>query len=163
MRTYYSTSLEWQVNNWIRYAICCNVQDLNLSLTGGWKSYVRIVLDELLFINSNFTHLKLSCRFVNPTGAFSWKNLKSLSLLNAELNEDLIQRNYLELHAPGILSLKIYGDTLLDIQLENVSSLVEASVYTDEWGYENIKEQFLKRLKELAQVKELKLGMRGLE
>ncbi|GKE15056.1 F-box protein-like protein [Tanacetum coccineum] len=87
LSTSYDCRFESQVNNWIHYAISCNVKDLDLSL---WD-YARIVLDGLFFTNSQFTHLKLSCNFVNPTGAFGWNNLKSLSLSEVELNENLIQ------------------------------------------------------------------------
>ena len=53
--------------------------------------HAAIVLDELLFICSHITHLELACALVNPTGAFSWKNLNSLSLSTMDLNNHMVQ------------------------------------------------------------------------
>ncbi|CAI9292819.1 unnamed protein product [Lactuca saligna] len=79
-----------QVNNWIRYAISCNVEVLKLEL---WKPVheAGYPLDELFFRASSFTHLRLEGCIFNPTGAISWKNLRSLSISYGNLDEDLIE------------------------------------------------------------------------
>ena len=49
------------------------------------------VLDQSLFYNSCLIRLKLGYCVFNPTGAISWKNLKSLCISYGKLDEDLIQ------------------------------------------------------------------------
>nr|GFA01344.1 F-box/LRR-repeat protein 25-like [Tanacetum cinerariifolium] len=124
-----------QVNNTIEYAINCKVQYLNLSLWGCF-GYILIVLDELLLINSYFTHLNLSCNFVNPTGAFSWKILQSLSLSKVNLNE--------------------YVSSLVEASLDHTDY--------DNWILGDVKEEMRQLLVlRLRHVKHLKLGMMLLE
>lgn len=124
LHSVYECKYESQVNKWIRYAINCNVQDLDLHLWG-YTAFIKIVLDDLLFNNSIFTHLKLSCSFVNPTGTFSWKNLKSLYISMTDLNEDLIQ-NILS-GSPRLETFTLdncYGFCNLDITSKSVKNFV---------------------------------------
>nr|GEV69748.1 hypothetical protein [Tanacetum cinerariifolium] len=86
----YHRLYESKVNTWIRYAANRNVQDLDISIKT--TSLRRaIVLDQFVLNISCFTCLKLGYCVFNPTGAVSWKNLKSLCISYAKLDEDLIQ------------------------------------------------------------------------
>ncbi|XP_023748432.1 putative F-box/LRR-repeat protein At3g28410 isoform X1 [Lactuca sativa] len=49
------------------------------------------MLDQTFFTSSCFTKLKLDGCMVNPVGAISWKNLRSLSISYWSLNDDLIE------------------------------------------------------------------------
>ncbi|KAL7597615.1 hypothetical protein Lser_V15G25889 [Lactuca serriola] len=73
-------------NNWIRHAISCNVEELNLE----FSCLAEFRLDQSIFINSCFTDLKLAGCKLNPSGAISWKNLRNLSVSYLKLDEDLI-------------------------------------------------------------------------
>ncbi|GKD60653.1 F-box protein-like protein [Tanacetum coccineum] len=114
----YNIQFELQVNNWIRYAVSCNVQDLDLTLT-------KFVLDQCMFIKLCFTHLKLEYSVINPTGAISWSKLTSLSVFDAYLNEDLIQ-NILS-GCPLLETLELeycYGFRRIDITSKSVNNFV---------------------------------------
>ncbi|KAL4559160.1 hypothetical protein LXL04_031294 [Taraxacum kok-saghyz] len=99
--TFYHMQCEVQYNNWIRHAINCNVEELDLNFRslgrelGLRKEFPSLEEDLWLdqsnfFINSCFTDLRLSCFTLNPSGAISWKNLRSLCISSQNLNEDLI-------------------------------------------------------------------------
>ncbi|KAL7583739.1 putative F-box/LRR-repeat protein At3g28410 [Lactuca sativa] len=87
VHTFYDIRLESQFNNWIHYAISCNVEELNLKFLGREPEFL---LDQFLFINSCFTDVRLAGCKLNPTGAISWENLRSLCISNVNLDEDLI-------------------------------------------------------------------------
>ncbi|KAL7591881.1 hypothetical protein Lser_V15G31890 [Lactuca serriola] len=76
-------------NNWIRYAISCNVEELNLNI---WrmKDEPEFLLDQFVFMNSCFTDLRLRGCKLNPTGAISWENLRSLCISRVNVDEELI-------------------------------------------------------------------------
>lgn len=120
----YGYQFESQVNNWIHYAISCNVQDFHLSLCN--KSFrLTFVLDQFFFINSCFSHVSLSDCILNPTGEISWKNLKSLSISYGKLNEDLIENILFGSPLLEILKLvECYGYRRLDITSKGVKNLV---------------------------------------
>nr|KAJ0204205.1 hypothetical protein LSAT_V11C500284120 [Lactuca sativa] len=86
LRTHYDIRFKLQFNNWIRHAISCNVEELNLE----FNYQDEFWLDESIFIDSCFTDLKLAGCKLNPSGAISWKNLKSLYISYMKLDEDLI-------------------------------------------------------------------------
>ncbi|KAL7593535.1 hypothetical protein Lser_V15G32377 [Lactuca serriola] len=88
--SYYSrvVGFEQQINNWIRFALRCNVEDLNIRLPG---LEAKFLLDQIFFINTCFTDLKLQGCIVNPIGAISWKNLRSLCISSGILDEDVIE------------------------------------------------------------------------
>ncbi|KAL4563328.1 hypothetical protein LXL04_027369 [Taraxacum kok-saghyz] len=110
--TYSDSQFHSRLKNWIHYAISCNVEELLISLHA-----------------SSFTNLKLQFCTINPTGAISWKNLRSLCISDAKLDEDLIE-NILSDHFPNSPLLKTfvlissYGYTLLNITSESVKKLV---------------------------------------
>ncbi|GJU88447.1 F-box/LRR-repeat protein 25-like protein [Tanacetum coccineum] len=122
--TRYNNRFESQVTGWIRYAINRNVQDLDLQLwqDSGRKAYV---LDDSFFITSCFTHLNLWGCISKPPGAIRWKNLSSLSISKAKLDEDLIQ-NILS-GSPLLETLTLehcYGFKLIDITSKSVRKLL---------------------------------------
>ncbi|KAL7599538.1 hypothetical protein Lser_V15G25890 [Lactuca serriola] len=91
LHSYYAILFESQFNNWIRHAISCNVEELDLEFLyrdRGGDAEFR--LDQSVFNNSCFTDLKLAGCMLNPSGAISWKNLKSLYISYMKLDEDLI-------------------------------------------------------------------------
>nr|KAJ0197561.1 hypothetical protein LSAT_V11C700352600 [Lactuca sativa] len=115
---------EAHANNWIRYAMNCNVEELNFEFwcTG---SEAAVLLDQIFFINSCFTDLRLlGCKF-NPTGSISWKNLRSLCVFHGKLDEDLIE-NILS-GSPLLETLELgecYGYKRLDITSKSLKNLV---------------------------------------
>nr|GEV23233.1 hypothetical protein [Tanacetum cinerariifolium] len=125
----------------IRYAISCNVQDLDLSLECDRE--VSYFIDEcdrefsyfidlygLLFINSHFTRLKLSCCMLNPTRVINWNKLTSLCISNGKLDEDSIE-NILSGSLLETLNLHTcYGFKRVDITSKSVKKLV-LSGYTN--------------------------------
>ncbi|CAI9287461.1 unnamed protein product [Lactuca saligna] len=86
LRTHYDIRFKSLFKNWIRHAISCNVEELNLEFMFPDEFW----LDQSIFINSCFTDLKLVGCKLNPNGAISWKNLKSLYISYMKLDEDLI-------------------------------------------------------------------------
>ncbi|GKC99880.1 F-box/LRR-repeat protein 25-like protein [Tanacetum coccineum] len=107
------TNFESQVNNWIRYAVSCNVQELVLS---SWAT-----LDQFIFLNSCFTCLELSGCVFNPTGVISWSKLTRLLISDAYLSKDLIQ-NILS-GCPLLETLQLfdcYGYERIDITSKSV-------------------------------------------
>lgn len=120
----YKIQFESLVNSWIRFAINCNVEELNIIL-GTKETEAVFVLDELFFISSSFTHLRLRDCILNPTSAISWNKLTSLSISYAKLVEDLIQ-NILS-GSPLLETLKLdhcYGYRRLNITSKSVKNLV---------------------------------------
>nr|KAJ0198294.1 hypothetical protein LSAT_V11C700344930 [Lactuca sativa] len=93
VRTFYDIQFESLVNNWIRYAISCNVEELKLYI---WEGEAEFLLNEFIFINSCFTDLRLSGCKLNPSGAISWENLRSLCISEVYLDEDLIAKSDLK-------------------------------------------------------------------
>ncbi|KAL7591879.1 hypothetical protein Lser_V15G31892 [Lactuca serriola] len=87
VHTYYDTRIESQFNNWIRYVISCKVKELNLEF---WGRETEFLLNEFIFINSRFTYLRLTGCKLNPSGAISWENLRSLCISGVNVDEDLI-------------------------------------------------------------------------
>ncbi|KAL7591880.1 hypothetical protein Lser_V15G31891 [Lactuca serriola] len=58
------TFYESQLNNWIRYAIRCNVEELNLDFWA-MKDKPEFLLNQFIFINSCFTDLRLTgCKVI---------------------------------------------------------------------------------------------------
>ncbi|GJX17743.1 F-box/LRR-repeat protein 25-like protein [Tanacetum coccineum] len=128
IHTSYVIQFEPQVN-WIRYAISCNVQHLDLSLP-------KFVLDQYMFINSCFTHLKLKlrCCVINPTAAISWSKLASLSISEADLSEDLIQNILSGCPLLETLELKYcYGFRRVDITSKSVQNFVFSGYMDNEY------------------------------
>ncbi|CAI9292816.1 unnamed protein product [Lactuca saligna] len=79
-----------QLNNWIHYAIRRNVEELNLMIRNV-DVRDKFLLDQCFFNSSCFTDLTLEGCMLNPCGAISWKNLRSLWICEVHLNEDLIE------------------------------------------------------------------------
>ncbi|KAL8236103.1 hypothetical protein R6Q59_017184 [Mikania micrantha] len=120
----YDYRFESQVNNWIRYAIHCNVEELCLTFWN-MECEAEFLLDQFFFINSCFTDLTLSGCIFNPTGAISWKNLSSLCISHGNLDENLID-NILS-GSPVLETLVLdnfYGYRRLDITSKSVKNLV---------------------------------------
>ncbi|KAL4563325.1 hypothetical protein LXL04_027366 [Taraxacum kok-saghyz] len=124
VETSYDNRFQSQVDHWIRYAIRCNVEELNLSL---WSNGLaaEFLLDQSFFVCSSFTDLSLLGCIFNPVGAISWKNLLRLRICDAKLDEDLIE-NILS-GSPVLETLELdscYGFRLLDITSKSVKKLV---------------------------------------
>ena len=126
----YNYGIDKKVNNWIRYAFSCNVQDLNLLfLSDFWGEPYQsdFVLDQFFFVNSSFTHMKLDGCVFKPTGAISWTNLKSLCIVRGNLDENLI-KNILS-GSPLLETLNLQncaGFLRIDITSKGVKNLVFA-------------------------------------
>nr|GEY55429.1 hypothetical protein [Tanacetum cinerariifolium] len=123
--TIYDTQFQLHVNNWIRYAFSFNVQDLDLAILNKY-SKTEFVLDEFVFNNLCFTRLRLDGCVFNPTSVISWRNLRTLVILQGNLYEDLIQ---------NILSPSPLLETLYLVVLLDVSSLVEAKLDYQKGGH----------------------------
>ncbi|XP_023740836.1 F-box/LRR-repeat protein 25 [Lactuca sativa] len=113
---------ESHINNWIRYALRCNVEEFNLTLP---KEKQTFLLDQFFFINTCFTDLKLQACVFTPIGAISWKNLRSLCISFGKLNEDLIENILSGSPLLETLELKFcYGFRKMDITSKSVKKLV---------------------------------------
>ncbi|XP_076928885.1 F-box/LRR-repeat protein 25-like [Bidens hawaiensis] len=88
----YTCHSESHVHSWICYAMICNVEDLDLSFPVLEVESDAFSPDKFFFICSCFTRLKLSGCALNPTGAISWKNLRSLHIsFGSYIDEALIE------------------------------------------------------------------------
>nr|GEW43662.1 hypothetical protein [Tanacetum cinerariifolium] len=120
----YDTQFQSHVNNWIRYAFSCNVQDLDLSILNKFLE-VEFVLDQFFFINSSFTRLKLDDCVFNPSGAISWSNLNRLFISKGKLDDGLIKNILSGSPLLGTLELyHCYGFGRIDITSKSVKKLV---------------------------------------
>ncbi|CAH1448568.1 unnamed protein product [Lactuca virosa] len=120
----YDTQSESRIKTWIRYAINRNVEELNLALWN-YEAGVGFLLDQFFFINSCFTKLTLRGCILDTTGAIGWKNLRSLCICFAYLDEDLIE-NILS-GSPVLETLVLrycHGYRHLDITSKSVKNLV---------------------------------------
>ncbi|GKC73535.1 F-box/LRR-repeat protein 25-like protein [Tanacetum coccineum] len=123
--TRYHFQFDANITNWIRYAINRNVHEFHLIIPRLCAHLSRFVLPQLFFSSSSFTLLELDGCIFNPTGSIAWKNLKSLSVSRAKLDNDLIQ-NILS-GSPLLETFKLeicYGFTRLDIPLKSFKNLV---------------------------------------
>ncbi|XP_076919564.1 F-box protein At5g03100-like [Bidens hawaiensis] len=137
----YDNVFESRIDNWIRYAIDCNVEELNLTLRRIERNARRIwivdraadfPLDQFVFACSSFVDLTFSGCSFNPTGAVSWKNVRSLVITCAKLDEDVIGKILSGSPVLETLELKsCYGFKRLDVKSESVKTLVIS-------GYENM-------------------------
>ncbi|KAL4563345.1 hypothetical protein LXL04_027386 [Taraxacum kok-saghyz] len=122
--TVYDTQFESQVNRFICYAIRCEVEELNIML---WKAEVKsqLRLDQIFFNSSCFTRLKVGDCLLNPAGAITWKNLRSLCLSKGKLDEDLIENILSGSPQLETLVLNSYnGCRRLNITSKSVKNLV---------------------------------------
>ncbi|KAJ0927555.1 putative leucine-rich repeat domain superfamily, F-box-like domain superfamily [Helianthus annuus] len=122
--TCYDYRFESQVNNWIRYAVNCNVQELNLTL---WnvECEAEFLLDQFFFNCCCFTNLKLSGCVFNPIGDVKWSKLNKLWISHANLDEGLIE-NVLS-GSPVLETLVLdncYGYRRVNITSKSVKKLV---------------------------------------
>ncbi|XP_076904983.1 F-box protein At5g03100-like [Bidens hawaiensis] len=122
--TSYDYRFESQVNNWIHYAIDCNVAELDLTL---WnvECEAEFLVDDVFFTGGCFTDLLLSGCVFNPTRAVNWKSLTSLCISYGNLDEGLIE-NVLS-GSPVLETLVLdhcYGYQRLDITSKSVKRLV---------------------------------------
>ncbi|XP_023757708.1 F-box protein At5g03100 isoform X1 [Lactuca sativa] len=125
VHTFFEIRFESLYKNWIRYAISCNVEELNLEFQR-WDWQPEFLLDHsVFFINSCFTDLTLSYCILNPIGAISWKNLRTLCIICGSLDEDLIEN--ILCGSPVLETLVLhncYGCKRLDITSKSVKNLV---------------------------------------
>ncbi|CAI9292827.1 unnamed protein product [Lactuca saligna] len=124
VNTDYDIQYESQVNNWISYAVRCNVEELNLTLESA-EFEAEFLVDQIFFNSSCFTKLTLEGFIFNPIGVISWKNLKSLTISYGNLDEDLVE-NILS-GSPVLETLVLrycYGYRRLDITSKSVKNLV---------------------------------------
>ncbi|KAL7592118.1 hypothetical protein Lser_V15G32389 [Lactuca serriola] len=120
------------VNNWIRYAIRCNVEELHLSLRHLY-SKCEFVVGQFFYNSSCFIDQTLDCCILNPTMRISWKILKSLCISNEKLDEDLIE-NILS-GSPVLETLQLchcYGYRRLDITSKSIKDLVFSGYFDHE-------------------------------
>ncbi|GJR70548.1 F-box/LRR-repeat protein 25-like protein [Tanacetum coccineum] len=114
------------VSKLIRYAVTCNVQDLDLSLVNPDDFRNEFVLDQFFFFNSSFNHLRLDgCSFNNVIGVISWSNLKSLYIGYGKLDENVV-KNILS-GSPLLENLELvdcFGFGRIDITSPSVKKLV---------------------------------------
>ncbi|KAL4559161.1 hypothetical protein LXL04_031295 [Taraxacum kok-saghyz] len=114
-----------QVKSWIRYVIKCNVKDICISLWMDQESEHELPIDEIIFTSSCVTDLRLDRCMINPIGAITWKNLKSLHISKGYFNEYIIE-NILS-GSPVLETLVLdgcCGYTRLDITSNSVKNLV---------------------------------------
>lgn len=134
LTTKYNIRFESQIRSWVRHAVNCNVEELNLRLrTKKLRGVFR--LNELVFISSCFTHLKLEGCILNPVSAISWNKLKSLSITKGKLDEDLI-KNIL-LGSPLLETWQLvccYGFRQLDITSKSLRNFLFDG-YNNRRGY----------------------------
>ncbi|GKC48537.1 F-box/LRR-repeat protein 25-like protein [Tanacetum coccineum] len=121
----YHFQVDANVTNWIRYAINRNVHEFHLIIPRLCAVTSRFVLPQLFFSGSSFTLLELNGCIFDQTGSIAWKNLKSLSVSRAKLDNNLIQ-NILS-GSPLLETFKLeicYGFTRLDIPSKSFKNLV---------------------------------------
>nr|KAJ0220583.1 hypothetical protein LSAT_V11C200060000 [Lactuca sativa] len=130
---------ELQINNWIRYALRCNVEELNLKLP---SKKAKFLLDQTFFINTFFTYLKLKDCFLQ---------LGRFVVLSGYMDFDNpFDAHIIDINAPNILSLTIK---------------VEANLYYQKLGswdnsHEEKEEEMLKGfILKRRHVKEFKIGV----
>ncbi|KAL7612349.1 hypothetical protein Lser_V15G05894 [Lactuca serriola] len=131
----YDIRFDSQFNNWIRYAISRSVEELKFKF---WYRGLEteFLLDQFFFISSCFRDLTLEGCILNPTGPIIWKNLRSLCIFNAKLDEDLIE-NMLS-GSPVLQTLELgvcYGYRKIDITSKSVKKLVFSGYSAPEDGY----------------------------
>nr|KAJ0197406.1 hypothetical protein LSAT_V11C700352380 [Lactuca sativa] len=150
---------ESQVNNWIHYAIRCNVEELNLTLRGSWKNLKSLSityrkLDEDLIEN-----------ILSRSPLLETLVLRYCYVLKIRCSMDTwideFEVNVIQISAPDILSLTIKGDLFLGkLLFPNVFSLVEADIDYTKMGCrkKTHREEMLKGfIRNLSHVKELKI------
>ncbi|KAL4563323.1 hypothetical protein LXL04_027364 [Taraxacum kok-saghyz] len=172
MYTVCRSRFESQFNEWIRYALIRNVEELDLTVW--YNANIKFPLDQKVFTSSCLTDLKLAGCAFNPTGAIRWvlditsKSVKEVVILGYFNHEDEYGDNddIIEINAPNILSLKIQDWLYLwKVLLLNVSSVVEANLNYRMLGYkertrEEAEEEMLKGyILNLHHVKELIIGV----
>ena len=82
------------------------------------------MLDQICFINSQFTRLCFCGCILKPTGGISWTNLKSLSLGCVKVDEDLIHSILSGSPVLETLNLfHVYGFRRIDISSNSVKNL----------------------------------------
>nr|GEZ15070.1 hypothetical protein [Tanacetum cinerariifolium] len=93
--TDYGIKFKSQVNNLIRYAISCNVQQFWLVLShideDKESNDLFEINSEPFFVNSCFTYLYVEECVFNPSCTLSWINLRSLCINYGKFDEVLIQ------------------------------------------------------------------------
>ncbi|XP_023741006.1 F-box/LRR-repeat protein At5g02910 [Lactuca sativa] len=121
MHTKYDIRFEAQFNNCIRHAVRCNVEKLSLEFLYTRRE-AEFQLDQFFFVNSCFTDLRLVGCTLNPSGAVSWKNLKSLCISTKNLDVDVMVNILSGSPLVETLVLKdCYGDTGLNITSDDES------------------------------------------
>nr|XP_043620357.1 F-box protein At5g03100-like [Erigeron canadensis] len=121
----FHVGFESQLNNFIRFAINRNVQELSLLSSYLGDNHKFEFKDDTFFNSSCFTHLKLEHCIFRPSGVISWDKLKSLCVSRVKLDKDLIQ-NILS-GSPLLETLKLKyccGYRRLDITSKSVKNLV---------------------------------------
>ncbi|GKE53924.1 putative leucine-rich repeat domain superfamily protein, partial [Tanacetum coccineum] len=121
-----SYTCETDVEICIRYAMDLNVREVDINVWD-YSHCTGFVLPKFFFDSSSFIHLKLfECYFDDKCDVvICWKNLRSLSIANVRLHEDLIQNILSGSPLLETLVLKdCYGFERLDITNNNVKNLV---------------------------------------
>ncbi|KAL7590900.1 F-box protein At5g03100 [Lactuca sativa] len=114
----YCTQFEPHINNWIHYAVRCNVAELNLYIC-------HITVGCKFFNSSSFTDPTIRDCILNPTEAISWKMIRSVNISKGKFDEDLIEKIFSGSPLLETLVLdKCYGYRRLDITSKSVKNFV---------------------------------------
>nr|XP_043613770.1 F-box/LRR-repeat protein 25-like [Erigeron canadensis]XP_043613771.1 F-box/LRR-repeat protein 25-like [Erigeron canadensis] len=127
LSTSYEPQFESQVNKWIRYAISCNVKDLNLRFFDGgyFDLEPRFVFDQSFYVNSCITDLTLAGCLLDPFEGISWKNLRTLYIKHGIMDDDLMETILSGTPLLETLNLEYcYGYGRLDITSKSLKNLV---------------------------------------
>ncbi|KAA8519872.1 hypothetical protein F0562_014038 [Nyssa sinensis] len=142
----YQKCFESRVNCWVRFATRHNVEELDLHFDG--EDYA---LPQFIYSYSLLKRLNLRLCEVVPNGVIDWRLLKNLSISDARLSNDLIE--------------KILSGSPKKVSGEDVSSLVEITlnfrlltVFEDENHYEEYRYMLRAILENLHHVKQLTIG-----
>ena len=122
-----NVEIKAQVVSWIRYAISCNVKEVDLRLWDVGTVSDFSYDDELFFKNSCFTRMKVDqCVFSPPLdGLISWSKLKFLCIWHGTLDEDMIGK--ILSGSPCLETLELnacYSYNRIDITSKSVKNLV---------------------------------------
>ncbi|KAF8029268.1 hypothetical protein BT93_E1826 [Corymbia citriodora subsp. variegata] len=92
----------FKIDSWVRFAIDHEVEELLLNLN--WSA--RYTLSPLLYNCSSLTKLRLSgCRF-SSSESINWSSLKSLSIQNVKLSDDVLRKIFMGSPVLEYLNLK---------------------------------------------------------
>lgn len=122
----YDNTFATSVDRWIRFATRGNVEELSLNLYNeNHDPNDLYLLPQHVYKNSSIMKLNLEACGIVPNGTISWKSLKSLSIRETRLSEDVIQKILGGSPVLEFLELEGFdGFTRLNIGLASLRKLV---------------------------------------